>query len=212
MRRPPIAVPALLLAAGLLASCSGTDAAPEAADVQTVRCDYPDDPQGPAKEVEKPSADAPVAGQVDLTMRTSAGDIALALDAGSAPCAVNSFRSLAEQGYFDDTQCHRLVPGFVLQCGDPSATGSGGPGYSFADELSGDETYSRGTLAMANAGANTNGSQFFIVIADAALPPSYTVLGSVDAAGMTVVDEIAAQGNGPDGVAPKRPVTIESLA
>jgi peptidyl-prolyl cis-trans isomerase B (cyclophilin B) len=141
-------------------------------------------------------ADIATSGTVDVTMHMDAGDVAMTLDRVGAPCAVNSFESLAKQGYFDDTSCHRLVPGFVLQCGDPTGTGSGGPGYSFADELSGKETYPYGTVAMANAGPDTNGSQFFIVIGDDAqgLPASYDVLGTVDAASMAVIESIAAQG------------------
>jgi len=129
---------------------------------------------------------------------------------------VNSFVSLAEQGYLDDTTCHRLTTAAsgisVLQCGDPTGTGMGGPGYSFADELSGSEKYPAGTLAMANAGPDTNGSQFFIVYGDTPLPPAYTVFGTVDDDGLKVVEEIAAKGaeNGaPDGP-PAEPVNIET--
>ena len=94
--------------------------------------------------------------------------------------------SLAEQGYFDDTTCHRLTTQgiFVLQCGDPTATGGGGPGYSFEDELDGAEKYPAGTIAMANAGPDTNGSQFFLVYEDTELPPSYTTFGTIDDAGL----------------------------
>lgn len=147
-----------------------------------------------------------------LTIATNRGDITATFTPDTAPCAVSSFASLAKQGYFDDTKCHRLVPGFVLQCGDPSATGSGGPGYSFADELSGSETYPAGTLAMANSGPDTNGSQFFIVLADSDLPPQYTVFGSVDAAGLKVAQDIEKGGNGPDGVAPAKDVVIQSVS
>ena len=216
-----IAVPVLCFALTSLAACgkddtadTASDPAPAAPTAVTVNCDYPDDSTSQkAKDVEKPSATAPKEGPVELTISTSAGDIGVTLDSDAAPCTVNSFRSLATQGYFDDTTCHRLVPGFVLQCGDPTGTGGGGPGYSFPDELTGSETYTRGVLAMANAGPDTNGSQFFIVLADSQLPPSYTVFGSVDEAGMAVVDAIAAKGtvhNVPDG-APKEPVTITSV-
>jgi len=164
----------------------------------------------PAKEVDPPPAKPVSAGE--LTIKTNRGDIKVTLDSDNAPCAAGSFTWLASQGYFDGTSCHRLVVGFVLQCGDPSASGMGGPGYSFADELKGTETYPRGTLAMANSGPDTNGSQFFIVIQDAQLPPQYTVFGSVDDAGMDVVDEIESKGNGPDGTAPAEDVTIESVS
>jgi len=186
-------------------------AASETDEAPAGTCTYAADGQPPAKEATTPPAEPAVDGELDLVITTNRGKIPVTVDGAAAPCTVNSFVSLAEQGYFDDTNCHRLVPGFVLQCGDPSATGSGGPGYSFADELEGDETYTRGTLAMANAGPNTNGSQFFIVTQDAQLGPDYTVFGSVSDAGMEVVDAIEAGGNGPDGVAPKKPVTITSV-
>lgn len=142
-----------------------------------------------------------------MTISTNFGDLVVTFDS-TAPCTVNSFVSLANQGYFDDTTCHRLVPAFVLQCGDPAASGLGGPGYSFADELSGSEQYTEGTLAMANAGPNTNGSQFFIVLTDVQLAASYTVFGTVDAAGMKVAHKIEANGNATDSEAPKEAVKI----
>ena len=125
--------------------------------------------------------------------------------------------SLAEQGYFDATQCHRLTTEgiFVLQCGDPTGTGTGGPGYSFDDELSGEETYPAGTLAMANAGPNTNGSQFFIVYDDTQLPPAYAVFGTVDDASVKIVagasPRRAPTTAAPADGAPKTPVEIESV-
>ncbi len=150
-----------------------------------------------------------------VTVLTGVGELKMTLDAAKTPCTVNSFLSLAEQGYFDGTTCHRLTTDgiFVLQCGDPSAKGTGGPGYSFADELDGSETYEAGTLAMANAGPDTNGSQFFIVYADSQLPPNYAVFGHLDEASTAVVADVAAAGTtdgGSDG-APKTPVVIESV-
>lgn len=117
-----------------------------------------------------------------MTLLMEEGEVTITLDRSAAPCTVNSFLALAEQGYFDDTTCHRLVDTgiFVLQCGDPTATGMGGPGYVFDDELTGDETYPPGTVAMANAGPDTNGSQFFMVWAETELPASYTVFGTLD--------------------------------
>ena len=104
----------------------------------------------------------------------------------------------------------------MLQCGDPTGTGTGGPGYSFADELAGDETYPAGTLAMANAGPDTNGSQFFIVYDDTPLPASYTVFGTIDDAGLEVVRTVAQAGSdetfGQGDGAPVTPVTIESVS
>jgi peptidyl-prolyl cis-trans isomerase B (cyclophilin B) len=185
---------------------------------EKVTCDYPEDGQEPAREVEAPDAEAPAEGTVTATMTTNFGDIGLTLDAATAPCTVNSFVSLAEQGFYDDTPCPRIgdQDGFgILQCGDPTGTGSGGAGYSFADELSGDETYPAGTLAMANAGPDTNGSQFFLVFRDSQFPPSYTVFGTIDEAGLEVIDAIAAEGNDNSnpagGGAPNKDVTIESV-
>jgi peptidyl-prolyl cis-trans isomerase B (cyclophilin B) len=111
---------------------------------------------------------------------------------------VNSFVSLVNQKYFDNTVCHRLTVGEglqVLQCGDPSASGSGGPGYSFKDEVFPELKYGRGTLAMANSGPNTNGSQFFIVYGDGSgLDPAYTAFGTLDATGLKAVDKVANAG------------------
>ena len=178
-------------------------------------CTYTEDSQA-AKKVDLPPAEPKETGKVDVTIKTNVGDIGATLDASTTPCTVNSFLSLSEQGYFDDTKCHRLTTQgiFVLQCGDPTATGMGGPGYSFDDELSGTETYGAGTLAMANAGPNTNGSQFFIVFDDSQLPPSYTVFGKIDKAGLDVVRKVAKKGTqdgGPDGP-PKQAVTITGVS
>ena len=183
-------------------------------DPEGVECQYPEG--APADTaVDPPAANAAYAGEVPVTIQTSVGDIGATLDADSAPCTVNSFTSLASQGYFDGTKCHRLTTSgiFVLQCGDPTGTGMGGPGYSFPDELDGDETYGPGTLAMANAGPDTNGSQFFIVYGDSPLPAAYTVFGSVSPEGLAVVQGVADDGsdNGfaeGDG-APKTEVELE---
>ncbi len=203
--------PALLLVLPLaLVACGGEEAG------TGVECQYPTDGAAPpAKEVDTPPEEATVSGEVAATISTSAGDIPLTLDAENTPCTVNSFVSLAEQGYYDQTRCHRLTTSgiYVLQCGDPTASGSGGPGYRFADELQGDETYPAGTLAMANAGPDTNGSQFFLVYQDTQLPPDYTVFGTVAAEGVDVVRSVAeggAEGGAPDGP-PATPVEVESV-
>jgi peptidyl-prolyl cis-trans isomerase B (cyclophilin B) len=166
--------------------------------------------------------------RVSVSMSTDRGNIGLQLDNGKAPCTVNSFASLAQQGFFDGTTCHRLTTSSelgVLQCGDPSATGTGGPGYRFANEyptnqyrladpaLQSPVVYPRGTLAMANAGSGTNGSQFFLVYADSMLPPTYTTFGTIDSTGLATLDKIAAagvEGAGNDGK-PAIGVTIESV-
>ena len=133
---------------------------------------------------------------------------------GPGACAADSFASLASQGYFDSTICHRLTTSDglkVLQCGDPSGTGSGGPGYSFPTAVAGTETYGRGVLAMANAGDGTDGSQFFLVYGDSQLDPAYTVFGSIDEAGLGVLDQIAAAGTA-DGSQDGQPATAVTIA
>ena len=120
---------------------------------------------------------------------TNHGEITLDLDAGRSPLTVNNFVFLAREGFYDGVIFHRCIPGFVIQGGDPTGSGRGGPGYKFRDELDGAGSYSRGTVAMANSGPNTNGSQFFITVADVGLPHSYTIFGTV-ADGMDAVDAI----------------------
>ena len=192
---------------------TGSESASASETAEEGPCEYVPDGQA-AAEVEPPPAAPAETGKVKITLQTSVGDLDATLGADKTPCTVNSFLSLAEQGYFDGTTCHRLTTEgiFVLQCGDPTATGTGGPGYSFEDELSGTETYGTGTLAMANAGPNTNGSQFFIVYDDSPLPPSYTVFGKMTPAAVDVVAGVAADGSNPpaDGT-PKTPVDIESV-
>lgn len=162
----------------------------------TVTCEYKASGTAPAKPVDPPQGNAPASGTVTLTLALKDGPIVMTLDRAKAPCAVNSLESLAKQGYLDGTTCHRLVDHglFVLQCGDPSGTGTGGPGYAFADELTGKETYDAGTVAMANTGAHTNGSQFFLVYQDSPLPPKYTVFGSIDDASIGVITRLAEKG------------------
>jgi peptidyl-prolyl cis-trans isomerase B (cyclophilin B) len=185
-----------------------------------VSCDYADAPQGSTGHVDKPPASPDVQGKVLVTLKTSAGDLDATLDADAAPCTVNSFVSLAKQGYFDKTPCHRLTTPpstiFVLQCGDPTGTGTGGPGYTVPDELSGQETYGPGTLAMANTGQpNTGGSQFFIVYQETPLPPQYTVFGQLETTGVEAVQKVAQKGTdnayGQGDGHPKEPVTIDGV-
>ena len=151
-------------------------------------------------------------------MATTIGDMTFTLDADKAPCTVNSFVSLAQQNYFNGTHCHRLTTQgiFVLQCGDPTASGTGGPGYTIPDELDGSEAYPAGTLAMAKTSApDSGGSQFFIVYEDTQLPPDYTVFGTVDEATVAAIAQVASQGtddsNGPGDGAPKQDVEIETV-
>ncbi|MFO7294239.1 MAG: peptidylprolyl isomerase [Actinomycetes bacterium] len=123
-------------------------------------------------------------------LETNLGDVVIELDAARAPLTVNNFVFLARDGFYDGVIFHRVVPGFVIQGGDPTGTGRGGPGYRFRDELEGEGRYTRGTVAMANAGPNTNGSQFFICLEDVGLPHAYTIFGRVTE-GMETVDAIA---------------------
>ncbi|NNC74898.1 MAG: peptidylprolyl isomerase [Acidimicrobiia bacterium] len=127
---------------------------------------------------------------IRATIVTSCGSIVIDLDPAAAPETVNSFIFLAEEGYFAGTVSHRVVPDFVIQAGDPTATGSGGPGYRIGDEPPPDGfLYARGVVAMANAGPGTTGSQFFIMSGDANLPPLYSVFGTV-VEGFDVIDAI----------------------
>lgn len=123
------------------------------------------------------------------TLKTSQGDIIIKLNADKTPVTVNNFVSLAKKGFYDGTVFHRVIKGFMIQGGDPKGDGTGGPGYRFDDEKF-DGEYTRGTIAMANAGPNTNGSQFFIMHADYDLPKNYVIFGSVEK-GIEVVDKIA---------------------
>lgn len=124
-----------------------------------------------------------------IRLSTEKGDIIFELFDETAPNAVSNFVYLANEGYFDGLTFHRREEGFVIQGGDPNGDGRGGPGYTFADELSDEYTYERGIVAMANRGPNTNGSQFFIMLDDTNLPKLYTIFGRVTK-GLEVVDEI----------------------
>lgn len=221
---------ALLLPLALLpvAACSnGTQSAPPAGDAQgSASCTYAtNQAEKPAKPVDPPNgSNVADKGSATVSMKLDGKPVVLTLDREKAPCTTNSMVSLAKQGWYTDTACHRLTTQgiFVLQCGDPTGTGMGGPGYTFNDELTsakalkaGDEPgsviYPKGTVAMANAGPGTNGSQIFIVWKDSPLPPAYTVFGTVDAAGMKQVEAIAAQGLQADGVKPKAPAKITDV-
>jgi peptidyl-prolyl cis-trans isomerase B (cyclophilin B) len=193
-------------------------------------CEYPPSPEPASKPVKPPrSGKVPTdPATVSISMVTNQGHVGLLLANNESPCTVNSFVSLATQKYFDDTQCHRLTTAptlGVLQCGDPANDGSGGPGYQFGNEYPTDQyppddpalnqpvVYPRGTLAMANAGPNTNGSQFFLVYKDSQLPPQYTVFGKIQEDGLATLDKIAkagVAGGGQDGP-PATPVTITSV-
>ncbi|HVQ84206.1 MAG TPA: peptidylprolyl isomerase [Mycobacterium sp.] len=194
-------------------------------------CQYPASPDAAAKPVKPPrTGKIPTdPAQVSASMATSQGNIGLMLANNESPCTVNSFASLIGQKYFDNTKCHRLTTSpdlGVLQCGDPKGDGTGGPGYGFGNEYPTDQyppndpkaqqpvVYPRGTLAMANSGQpNSNGSQFFMVYRDSQLPPQYTIFGTIQPDGLTVLDKIAKAGvaGGGDDGPPALEVTIRSL-
>jgi peptidyl-prolyl cis-trans isomerase B (cyclophilin B) len=193
-------------------------------------CQYPATTEPASKAVKPPRTGRVPTNPafVSASIKTNRGGIGLQLDNAQTPCTVNNFASLAQQGFYDDTSCHRLTtsPALkVLQCGDPTGEGTGGPGYRFPNEYPTNQfrlsdpalktpmLYPRGTLAMANKGQGTNGSQFFLVYGDSMLPPTYTVFGTVDQTGLTTLEKIAdagVTGGGDDGQ-PTQKVTIESV-
>jgi len=180
-------------------------------------CSYPASGTA-AKDVSPPTNLEPLnSGTVDATIVLNGQDVPVSLDRALAPCGVNSFLSLASQGFYDGTDCHRVTKSEqlnIVQCGDPTGKGNGGPGYSFATEVASDATYPVGTVALANAGADTNGSQFFIVFDDSPLPPDYTVFGQVDQAAVDAITALAAKGTVPGAggmTAPAEDVEIKRV-
>lgn len=164
--------------------------------------------------MEKPSMQIDQSKTYRAILKTSNGEIVIALTVKETPITANNFVSLARAGFYDGTVFHRTIKGFMIQGGDPAGNGSGGPGYQFDDEPFEGE-YTRGTVAMANAGPNTNGSQFFIMHQDYALPKNYVIFGKV-VTGMDVVDAIAEAPvtSNPFGEQSKpiEPVTIEAVS
>ncbi len=235
--RPALAATALVLALGL-AACGEEDPDDEARDDSSATpsetadsptatvtetaeggsgdCEYV--PDGTGGDVELPPATPATAGEVGVTIGTTIGEFHLTLDGDRTPCTTNSIVSLVEQGFYDDTTCHRMTisQGFqVLQCGDPTGTGSGGPGYTIPAEYDGTETYPAGTLAMARAAdPNSGGSQFFICFGDTALSPEYTVFGTVDQDTVDAIAEAAEAGvtpvMGPEDGTPKTDITFDT--
>uniref|UniRef100_UPI0031D6EAC4 peptidylprolyl isomerase n=1 Tax=Saccharothrix mutabilis TaxID=33921 RepID=UPI0031D6EAC4 len=199
-RRLVVRVVLSVAVSGLLAGCTaavpGRPVAGPLPVVPTVTCDYSLPADGPKKDVDPPSAKAESEGTVVVEVKTSQGDLEFEFDAASAPCSVHNFRHLVEEKFFEGTACHRLtVDGlWVLQCGDATETGQGGPGYHFDDPDAKTGGYDRGVIAMANRQqAGTNGSQFFIVHKDSSFDPDFPVLGRV-VEGMDVIDKVAAGG------------------
>jgi peptidyl-prolyl cis-trans isomerase B (cyclophilin B) len=196
-----------------VASVASPEAAAPGTAVGTAECRYTTAPDKSPRFV--PPTRATRSGLVTATINTNRGPVTLELDATNAPCTVQSFLTLAAGGYFNDTACHRLTTQliFVLQCGDPTALGSGDPGYSFDDEnlpAPGGTPYPRGTLAMANAGPGTNGSQFFMVYKDSPIDPNYPVFGKVTG-GLEIVEQVAAGGAPGDDGQPNVPIVIQAV-
>ena len=180
------------------------------------KCTYKPAPQdGADKGIGTPPSKPAYTGTVQSTVKTNRGDVVMQLFGEKAPCTVNSFAFLAQKGFFDKTPCHRLTTGGlnVLQCGDPKGTGSGGPGYQFANENTSGAKYTEGTLAMAHSvQPDSNGSQFFLVHKDSELQPDYTVFGKITK-GLDVIQKIAKDGSTPKGDGkPKKKVEIQSVA
>lgn len=174
----------------------------------------------PSREVTPPTEADLRTGPVTATLVTSIGTLELALNGADAPCATTSFVSLARQGFYDNTPCHRIIDGSadggasIAQCGDPTGSGTGGPGYTYAEENLAGATYPRGTVAVAKTRApNSSGSQFFLVTQDFPLPPEYTVLGTITS-GLEALDAAIAKGVKPGtgspagGGEPIQPITI----
>jgi peptidyl-prolyl cis-trans isomerase B (cyclophilin B) len=233
-RKLTLQVAVLCALVGALAGCGiarpvtsrPAPAAPTSAPTATAQpsggsadCSYVPAPSAGGKVISMPPGKASGA-KVRVQVATNLGALTLDLAGDAAPCTVNSFLNLARAGFYDNTRCHRLTAEetlYVLQCGDPSGTGTGGPGYSFSDEnlpTSQHPPYPRGTVAMANAGPATNGSQFFLVYKDTDISPNYSVFGTVTG-GLDILDGVAAggtdDGNGPGDGHPKKAVTIQSV-
>jgi peptidyl-prolyl cis-trans isomerase B (cyclophilin B) len=204
-------------AASASGSASATASAAPAAEPAT-HCSYTKNPPA-ARSVGTPPTIPDSTATYQATINTNRGAIVINLLNSKATCTVNSFVFLAQKNYFNKTPCPRLSTTgglYILQCGDPTGTGSGGPGYEFASENLSGATYPAGTLAMANTGApDSNGSQFFLVYKATDLPPSYTPFGHV-ADGLNILQNIANAGVGPPanpagGGKPKESVEIESV-
>ncbi|GGQ77003.1 peptidylprolyl isomerase [Kitasatospora griseola] len=205
-------VAALVVLAGVGAAAAGVFSSDKKDDKKASAAPTPSS-QG-KKWAAEPAMSIDTAAPYTATLDTSAGKVTFSLDAAKAPHTVNSFVFLAGQQFWDNTKCHRLTTEgiYVLQCGDPTGTGSGGPGYQFTDENLTGATYPAGTVAMANAGPNTNGSQFFLVYKDTQLPPSYTPFGKITG-GLDALQKLAqagVKGGGTDGP-PATPVDVKSI-
>jgi peptidyl-prolyl cis-trans isomerase B (cyclophilin B) len=189
-----------LLAALALAGCGGGGGGSSVAQTTTDQngCVVMTAPTAGARPEQAPTALLDAQKTYDVVIRTNCGSFTIRLDPKQSPHAVASFVALAKAGFFDKTVFHRIAPGFVIQGGDPTATGTGGPGYTTVDTPPSTATYKHGVVAMAKTGAQANGtagSQFFVVTApDAGLPPQYAIIGTVTK-GISVVDRIGTLGD-----------------
>jgi peptidyl-prolyl cis-trans isomerase B (cyclophilin B) len=224
------------LAAGLAVAFTGGSstggskpAAAPAARTATARCAYAKSASGAVKPVSLPPSSPDLKAAYTATINTNLGPVTISLANSRAPCTVNSFTHLASANFWNNTQCHRVSDSgglYMLQCGDPTAAasqklscssatvGTGGPGYTFDDENLKGATYPAGTVAMANSGPNTNGSQFFLVFAQTSLPASYTPFGTITS-GLDILQNVAKAGTScsysAGGGVPKEKVLIESV-
>jgi peptidyl-prolyl cis-trans isomerase B (cyclophilin B) len=215
-----VAIGAIILAtklgggsAGTVASASKSPSTKPATSLAPGTCEYTAGKQAAVKKVPLPPTTGVETKQAfTVHLKTNLGLIDIQLDSAKAPCTSNNFRSLVHFKYFDNTPCHRLTTQgiYVLQCGDPSGKGTGGPGYTFADENLKGATYPKGTVAMANSGPGTNGSQFFLVYKDTQLDANYTPFGTITK-GLEIIDKVAAAGSVPPGDGkPKLSINIVS--
>jgi peptidyl-prolyl cis-trans isomerase B (cyclophilin B) len=202
--------------ASATASATATPTPAASAVAEPARhCVYTPSPPA-SRKVGLPPAKPDFKAAYTASIKTNRGRIVIDLLNGKATCTVNSFVYLASKNYFSNTNCHRLTTSgiYVLQCGDPTGTGSGGPGYKFADENLAGATYPMGTVAMANSGPGTNGSQFFLVYRNTSLPPSYTPFGKI-VSGLGIIQNVAKAGtdnaNATGDGHPKEKVVIESV-
>ena len=215
----------VLVLAPALAGCGGTDEdgesrsqQPDAAAEPEAACE--DVPQPEPRDdggQRKPKKPLDPAKTYDVVLRTSCGDFTIRLDQKTSPEAAASFAALSRNGFFDDTIFHRIVPGFLIQAGDPTVTGDGEPGYSTRDKVPSDTVYEPGVVALAKAGSEppgTGGSQFFVITGSASsLPPEYALLGEVTR-GMDVVQDIGELGDPASGSlgTPLQSVVIEKAS
>jgi peptidyl-prolyl cis-trans isomerase B (cyclophilin B) len=208
---------ALMAVTGTAAAAADPAAPPKTTHGACRYTETPDEPAARPVPLPPDPRHTPDRGRVEVVLRTNLGLLPVTLDRAKAPCTVQSFLHLVRHRFYDVTVCHRLTayPTLkVLQCGDPTGTGEGGPGYRYKDELPTDlqpapndptgvrRIYPRATVAMANAGPDTNGSQFFLVYADSVLRPNYTIFGTVDRPGLRTLDRIAAGGVQPTATDP----------